>query len=323
VSWLRLLQLGLVAAVVAFIAVRSHPGEVWDVLRDVDLTRSLAATMLNIPVLLLTPLRSSLVFRRLGHRVPVDVLISTTILGFVAGGLTPAASGELLRAQALRARAGVPFEQGVVAVVYERVLALYYLALSACVVFALGRVDAGQAVAVCAGATALWLAPWLAAVAAWRFVPDGERIRGGGLLARGLRGALSMSQRLRLLLEDLRLLLLWSSISLAMFMLIAAQYWLLARAVGGDIGIGDAWVALGVSTFAGVAALIPLGLGVLDGSLAATLDRLGTTLEQGAVVAVLVRAVITLPLLLAAAACFLYLQRATERTLETPAVPVE
>ena len=66
----------------------------------------------------------------------------------------------------------------------------------------------------------------------------------------------------------------------------------------------------GVSTLAAVLTLLPLGLGVLDGSLSATLDRLGMTLEQGGIVALLVRAAVTLPLVLAAFACYVYLQRA-------------
>jgi len=58
-----------------------------------------------------------------------------------------------------------------------------------------------------------------------------------------------------------------------------------------------------------VASLLPLGLGVLDGTLAAVLARLGATLDQGSIVAVSVRATVTLPLLLAAFVCYLYLQR--------------
>jgi len=45
-------------------------------------------------------------------------------------------------------------------------------------------------------------------------------------------------------------------------------------------------------------------------SLAAVLQRLGTTIEQGSVVAVLVRATVTLPLVLAALASYVYLARA-------------
>jgi uncharacterized membrane protein YbhN (UPF0104 family) len=98
------------------------------------------------------------------------------------------------------------------------------------------------------------------------------------------------------------------AVTLAIFAVIATQHWLLARSINADAGFVDAWLALGVSTIAAIASLLPFGVGVLDGSLAATLDRLGATLEQGGIVALLVRAAVTLPLILAAFACYLYLQ---------------
>jgi uncharacterized membrane protein YbhN (UPF0104 family) len=98
-----------------------------------------------------------------------------------------------------------------------------------------------------------------------------------------------------------------------MFAVISLQYWFLAKGVSGGISFVDAWQALGISTLAAVVTLIPLGLGILDSSLAAVLDRLGLTLEQGAAVAVLVRATVTLPLVLAAFACYLYLHQTSPR----------
>ncbi len=124
--------------------------------------------------------------------------------------------------------------------------------------------------------------PWVGARFLWRLLPRAEEIRGKGLLSRLLGRAAAMLAQVRLLLRDPALLAVWASMSLVMFALIAAQYWLLSRAVGASVGIDDTWIALGVSTFAGVAALIPLGLGVLDGSLAAALDRLGATSSRAA-----------------------------------------
>src|SRR5688500_14397646 len=97
-TWTRLLHLALATAVVAFVVLSSRPADIWTALRDFDPWFALLAILLNVPVAVLAPLRSALVFRRLGHHVPAGVLIPTTIVGFVAGGLTPGASGELLRA---------------------------------------------------------------------------------------------------------------------------------------------------------------------------------------------------------------------------------
>lgn len=306
----------LVAGVVTFLIVRSHPDDVLKALRDVDLALVLAALALNLPVALLTPLRAALVFGKLGYLVPARILVPTTILGFVAGGLTPGASGELLRAQALRSAAGVPFEAGVVAVVYERGLSLYLLMASSIAIFAAAELGGVWVVAAIVAAVPAVLAPGLVARVMAPWLEGRSAGGGGGLVASLWRRVVSILSQTRVLLDDWLLLMRWSAVSLAMFLLIAAQYWLLARAVGDGAGFGDAWLALGVSTFAGVAALIPLGLGVLDGSLAATLDRLGMTLEQGTVVALLVRGIVTVPLLIGATGCYFYLQRLPEARLE-------
>ncbi len=318
---LRLLQLAAAGAVVAFVLLRSHPHEMWSALKGIDVLPALLALALNLPVLLLAPLRSGLVFRKLGHPVPAAILIPTTVLGFVAGGLTPAASGELLRAQALKTRAGVPFEAGVVAAIYERVLAMFLLALTTAVVFGVGNLQVAWAVALALTMAMLTVAPWVVATLAWRFLPGQSDAAGRGRFSAGLRAVLAAAIEVRSLLADLPLLLRWSTVTVSMFAVIALQYWALARAVGGGVSYGDAWLAFGISTFAGVIALIPLGLGILDSSLAATLDRLGMTLEQGAVVAVLVRALVTLPLVLAAVASYLYLQRLEVAPAGSPSQP--
>ncbi len=310
---IRFLHFALAAAVVVFVVMRSHPGDLRAVLRDIDIKMTALSLLLNVPVALLAPLRSSLVFRRLGHKVPASVLIPTTIVGFVAGGLTPAASGELLRAGPLRTRAGVPFEDSMAAVVYERVLSTYLLALSTVVLFALANLRLIWGLVVVIVGAGLCLLPWLGAVKVLPLIPGEDRIGGRGLMPAIFRRVLAMAAQLRLLLAGPGLLVQWSVITAAMFALISAQYWLLARGLSEGISLNDAWLAFGVSTFAAVASLIPLGLGVLEGSLAAILDRLGMTLEQGEVVALLVRATITLPLVIAAFACYLYLQRNSER----------
>ncbi|HEY7374387.1 MAG TPA: lysylphosphatidylglycerol synthase transmembrane domain-containing protein [Polyangia bacterium] len=306
---LRLLQVGLAVAVVAFVVVRSHPSELWRVLQDVDARRALAALLLNVPVLLLAPLRSYLVYRRLGHSVAAGVVVPTTIVGFVAGGLTPGASGELLRAQSLRDRAAVSFHDVVTAVVYERALSVYVLVLAAAFIAAVSYLSPAAAASAGVVCLALVLAPWAGAGLLSAFKLEDRHIEGSGIVARAARRLLSTAVQIRFLMQDVKLLLATSAISLVIFALIALQYWLFARGVNADVGIGDAWIALAISTFAGIVALIPLGLGILDGSLAATLDRLGATLEQGAAVVVLVRALVTLPLVLIAALCYVLLQR--------------
>jgi uncharacterized membrane protein YbhN (UPF0104 family) len=314
-----LANLAVATAVVAFFVYRADPGEIWHALKATDYRLAAVAVALNLPVALLAPLRSLLVFRRLGFKVPFSVLGPTTVLGFVAGGLTPAASGELLRAGALRSRAGVPVETTVAVVAYERILSLYLMAASAALVFAVMRLpSSGALVAVPAGGAALLL-PWPAARLAGRLFSNREVRQGRGLARRLIGYVASVLTQIRSLLDSPGLLLGWSAVTIAMFGVIAAQYWILARGVAGGVSYGEAWVALGISTVAAVLSLVPFGAGVLDASLAASLHRFGTTLEQGGGVAVLVRATVTLPLVFGAFACYLYLQSAMRRS-EEPAV---
>lgn len=304
---LRLLNLVIAGVVVGILVLSFHPNELWDALKDVDARLIVPAIGLNLPVTLAAALRSSLVFRRLGHDLPASVLIPTTVVGFVAGGLTPAASGELLRAGPLQTRAGVPFESSIAAVTYERVLALYLLAIITGVLLAFTSDDRAIGLASVVVAAALVLLPWLLSSVLGQLNDHKSELGREGRLRSILRRGRDLAEQLRLLLRDLGLLLRWWSVTAAMFSMVALQYWLLARAVSDNISLDEAWLAFGASTLAGVASLIPLGLGVLDGSLAAVLNRLGTTLEQGGVVALLVRATVTLPLVLAAFACYLYL----------------
>jgi uncharacterized protein (TIRG00374 family) len=318
---LRAAQAAIALALVAAVVLRSQPRELWRTLQAVDPEFCLVALGLNVPVLLLASLRSYLVIRGMGYGIQRDVLIPSTILGFVAGGLTPAASGELLRTQALRTRAGIPLQPGLTAVIYERSMSLYLLLLSTGLILVLGVLSGAWRGLAVAGALVLCLLPWAVAVWFGRLLPAEDRVRAEGFVAAALRRALSLSAHLRTLLVDGRLLVAFSAVSTAIFGLIAVQYWFLARAAGTSVGVGDAWLVFGISTFAGVAALIPLGLGVLDASLAAALDRLGTTLEEGGVVALLVRGIVTLPLVVAAFGSYLYLQRSESRNLSRPTGP--
>jgi hypothetical protein len=239
--------------------------------------------------------------------VSAGVLIPTTILGFVAGGVTPAATGGLLRVGALRDQAGVPPEQTVAVVLYERVLAMYLLGLTTAVIFIAGRAPLVVGVATGAGGLGLCFLPWLSATALWPFPAS---YSGEGRIAGAVSRIVEMAAQIRFLLRDAVLLAQWSLVTIAMLLLIATQYWLVARGISGAISFDEAWLAFGLSTFAAVLSLIPLGLGVLDGSLAAALSRLGMTLEEGGAAALLVRGVTTVPLVIGAFACYVYLQRA-------------
>jgi uncharacterized protein (TIRG00374 family) len=316
----RLIKYAVALALLAFVIWRSDPGEIWDVLKSVDAGTIGVVVLLNIPVAAGVALRSFLVLRRMGHDVPARVVLPASVLGAVAGTVTPAASGEALRALSLRAHAGVPVEDSVALVVYERVLALYLLALSTLVFLALTSLAAAPAALVTLFAVSLLGLPWLVAtrLPASRL---GRFFQGEAPWAKAARYVLALAAQLRLTLSDLPLLLAWSVITIGGFAITTLQVALLNESASADVLYSDTWVAFGASQLAGILSLLPLGLGVADGSLAALLDRAGATLEQGTTVAVLVRAAVTLPLVLLGFLSYLYLNRTEPAEKQAGPVP--
>jgi uncharacterized protein (TIRG00374 family) len=234
-------------------------------------------------------------------------------MGYAAGAVTPAASGEVLRAIALRSKAGVPIEDGITLVVFERAWSLYLLGVTTAVFVALVSLPAILGVAAVVAGVALVFLPWLAATSVLPRLPEASRVTGEARVAAVLRYLLDTAHRLRAVLADAVLLTATSLATLAIFLLSAVQYLLLARAVGGSLSFDEIYLGFGASQLAGILSLLPLGLGISDGSLAAILRRFDLTLEQGTAVAVLVRGAITLPLTLLGFACYAWLQRSSKQ----------
>jgi uncharacterized protein (TIRG00374 family) len=309
-SRLRVLQVPVVLAIFGVLLWRTGVGDVRDALGDIDPWLALAVVALNAPLCVLFALRSHLVLDRLGHRVPPAVLLSIAVLGNIAGTLTPASSGEVLRATALRSHAQVSGRDGAALVLFERALSLYLMATGTAVAAAWMFLPAWAGVAAAVAALPAVALPVFAAPLL-RLVPasndSGEAP--AGLLRRTMRRVADVAGQLRVLFGDARLVLEWGLVTTVIFATTTLQLWLLARSLSHAISPGEMWVGLGASQLAGIASLLPLGLGAADGSLAALLHRMGMTLGQGAVVAILVRATSTIPLLLLALASYLYLLR--------------
>jgi uncharacterized protein (TIRG00374 family) len=308
VSRARYLHLALAAALLALLLWKANIADVASALRDASPATAGVVVALNLPVALLFWLRSRLVLARLGHHVPARVLVPVAVLGNVAGSLTPASAGELLRTAVLKSHAGVTANDGLALVLYERALSLYLMALGTGVVAAFISLPLPAAVLIAAIAAPVSLLPIFGS-RVLRFLPRQRIERGPALLRDLIERAGTVADRLQWLLQDRALFAAWSVITAAIFGVITLQFWLLARSLSSVVSPQEAWVALGASQLAAIASLLPLGLGAADGSIAAILRRAGMTLDQGTAVAILVRATITLPLGLAAVGCYLYLQR--------------
>jgi uncharacterized protein (TIRG00374 family) len=316
---LRYASAVLAIGVLAFVIVTAKPAEVRDALKDVEGSRPWLVIALNLVVIALFTARSQLVLNRMGHSVPLHVLIPASILGNVAGALTPGGSGEILRAAALQRSAGLRLGDAATLVVYERVLSTYLLLLSTLACLAISNLAAGLAIAIVIVCCLLVLLPWLSAVVILPRMPAPDRVDGTGLFAKVLRYGLQLASEIRILLMNAGLLVVWSVLTLASFGVVALQFQLAARSLNVPIDVLDGWIAFGGSGVASIISLLPLGLGVGDGSIAAIIQETGNvSFDRATATAVLIRATVTLPLIALAIASYLYLQRFTADSNATP-----
>jgi uncharacterized protein (TIRG00374 family) len=306
-SILRLLQVPVVIGLFALLFWRIDVAALRDAIQDARGDYVALVVLLNIPFAVLFGARMQIALRALGHTLSARLVYPIAVLGNVAGAVTPASSGEVLRAGALTSRAGVPLRDAAALVIFERGVSLLYMTVGTVAVGAFFVLPAPAAFAVMIAAVALGLLPaalpLLRAPAASDAAPDAAWLRRmSARLVRGLDRAVDITRNPRTLAT-------WSALTLAIYAVNTLQFWLLARSISTEISIPEAWVALGASQLVGIASLLPFGLGSSDWSLAALLRRFGMTIEQGAAVAVLVRGAATLPLLLMAFASYLYLAR--------------
>ena len=318
---LRIIHLSVAAVIIGLLVWKAGTTDIRGALREMNPRLFAAAFALNVPLLALFPLRSQLVLKRLGAEVPFRVLVPTSILGSIAGSMTPASSGELLRTAILRTHADLNIEDGLALVAYERVLSVWMLTVATAASVPLLFMDRPLSLAIAAAFLPLFAAPLLARYVLGRLPDAADDHPRSGRIGAFIRSVQRVAGRLRLLLGDGRLLVTWSLMTVVMFAIATAQLWLLTRSLSHHVNPGEAWVAWGGSQIAAIVSLLPLGLGSLDGSLAAILHRFGLTLDQGAATALLLRLAVTIPYTVAAIACYAYLQRLGERPKPGRATP--
>ncbi len=305
----RIAKIATVLAIFAFLAWRLDIDSLLDAIAEIDTATVVAVVALNLVTAFLFGLRSQVALRRLGHDLPFDLVLAAAVVGNVAGALTPASSGELLRAVALKSHANVSYKDGAALVVFERGLSLYMLILGTLVGIALYAAPPPLAIAAVLGGVVALVLPCVCA----RFLSalPAPAPEGSGRWYRLYVYITDIAIQLQRLFGHASTMLVWTAITAIGFAVVTFQFWLLAHALEDTITPLEAWISFGGSQLAALVSLIPLGLGASDASLAAILDRFGMTLEHGAAVAVLVRATATLPLIILAAGSWLYLARKT------------
>jgi uncharacterized membrane protein YbhN (UPF0104 family) len=288
-------------AIAAAVILVSTPASILEGIREVDLLPLIGALLLNILIVVLRAMRAQVCLSFLGCRISLRSMIPVQLIGQTSSTVTPAASGDYVRAYIWRRLDSVPVRDGAAVVTYERLYSLFLLVVVAALLISLPRRGWIGWVAVAGGLGLATLAP-----AALELVtpPHLERwalrqITRGRWLGKFAEGALEMADNLRRLLRSPILLIQTSAITIGVFILSGLQVMLLLAGLGDSVGITQAVAVYATSQVAGILSTLPFGLGAADAILVALLSGYGIGLADSATAAVLFRAVSTLPLALA------------------------
>ncbi|TMD75015.1 MAG: flippase-like domain-containing protein [Chloroflexi bacterium] len=264
----------------------SHPDRIWASLQQADITLILAALALNLPVIWLRALRAQLMVRQLGYSVPMRSMAPIQLVGQTSSTITPAASGDYVRAYLWRSSNGVPVRVGAAVVTFERLT-------FAPLLFELMPTNLEQ----------------------WVLAKLGKR----RIMGRFQEGATVMIDQVRKLMKA-PLLLAWTSgLTLVNFIAMGAQLWLVMLSLAHRVPITQAVAANSTSQVAGIISTLPFGIGSQDAILVTVFAGYGVTVSLAASAAVLMRATTTIPLALAGLAAYLMVDKPAVR----PAMEVE
>ncbi len=287
----------------------SHPATIWESLQEAEALPVLGALLLNVPVVTLRALRAKVVLGFLGYGLSLMEMIPVQLVGQTSSSITPAASGDYVRAYIWRRTHEIPLRAGATVVTFERLYSLFLLVAVAVLLIVLPRHGWFGWVLVAIGLVAATFAPTILELmtppAIERYVLG--RVTRGRLLGKHAGGALEMADNLRQLLRSPVLLTKASAITLAIYILSGIQVWLLLIGLSDMVRITQAVAVYAVSQVAGILSTLPFGLGASDATLVAILAGYGVTVETSATVAVLLRGVATLPQALAGLIAYLRL----------------
>jgi uncharacterized protein (TIRG00374 family) len=286
---------------------QTRPWEIGPLWGRLDLGMLGLALLLDIVVVSLWAIRSGALMRAVGHPLPWAALIPVVSFANMINNLTPASSGEILRAFVLRERHDVPYARSAAVILLERFWAIGVMALTAAAAAAgpllhlpspLHLVAWGVAVAGC-------FLPSLLYVAGFRPAHFLDRLRprvGTGRTGRIVRILAEVDDSLAEVLTRPSQALRFVVATGLIFACFAVQLTAVLAALDRPISIEGAWAALGLATIAGVLSALPFGLGAADAVLAILLTAQGVPPAVAGAAALILRAVTTLPLGIAGAA---------------------
>jgi uncharacterized membrane protein YbhN (UPF0104 family) len=323
-------------ALLALLVWRTRP---WEVLalgaRPLPL---IGVLFLDVVVVAAWALRSAALMRAVGQPMSPTSLVPIVAFANTINNLTPASSGEAVRAVILNRRHGVPYARSTAVILAERFWAIWIMAVTAGAA-AIGTVVPAPpwlvGLAWIAAAVGV-VAPVIAHRAGIRPANVAARVMGGpaageaaatpmpeagaadderpGLRRRIARLLGDVDEHLGAILESWPAtagFLAWTAV---VFVAFAVQLWLVLIALGVELPLAGVWAALGLATIAGVLSALPFGLGAADLVLTGLLVQLGVDASVAAAAALLLRVTVTLPLGLIGTASWVVLNRGSEAT---------
>ncbi|HUZ87414.1 MAG TPA: lysylphosphatidylglycerol synthase transmembrane domain-containing protein [Candidatus Baltobacterales bacterium] len=310
-----------VALTVVVIAL-SHPASIWASLQHVNPLTVIAALLLNLPVVALRALRADVVIAHLGYRIPLASQLRTQLIGTTTSSITPAASGDYIRAYIWRRDHGAPLRVGAAVVTFERLYSLGLMLAVAVLLITLPRHGVIGWFGVAIGLGAATIAPVV-----FEQIPPGlerwvlAKVTRGPL-SRFSEGALEVVDNFRRLLRSPVLLAQASGLTLVVFVLSGVQLWLLLAGLDHRVPMTQAVAAYTASQAVGILSTLPFGIGTTDAVVVGVLAGYGVNLALAATVALLLRAVATIPQALAGMIAYVTLEsHGTVMTSVEPARP--
>lgn len=323
--WVRRWYVWLPISVALFglLVWRTRPWEAADLASQLDFGLLVAALGVNILVALLWAVRSYPLMAAVGSPLSLSALVPIDTFANTINNLTPASSGEVLRAYILKRRHGVPYHASTAVILAERFWAIGLMLVTAAAA-ALGTLVAVDSLVVVVGwlvAVGLAFVPSFAYLAGLRpgrlarWVADRTHLARAGWMADRLT---EVDDRLADIVLRPRTAVAFLISTGAIFALFAAQLWLVLEAFGATLPLGGVWAALGLSICAGVISALPFGLGAADAVLVVLLVAQGVAPPAATAVAIVLRSVATLPLGIAGTLAWVYLGRGATQPVRLP-----
>lgn len=291
-----------------------------------DWTPLIIAILLNAVIILGWAIRSRWLMAAVGSPMGTAPLIPVVTFANTVNNMTPASSGEVLRAMILHRRHAVPYASSTAVILSERLWGMGIMLVTAA---------AASVGTVFPAPPWLIVLAWIAAIAA-SFGPSivyalglrpgraaAHYAAGGGphpSRPRKVAGHIAtVDERLSVVLTRPAAAIAFVASTAMIFVGFAAQLWLVLVALEDPIGIVGVWAAYGLAIVAGRLSSLPFGLGATDVVLVVLLQAQGVDPATAGAAALLLRLVDTLPLGIVGLLSWIYLNRTEESSVAAAA----